>query len=59
MIMLHNHVGGYQHLGKPAAPTLYPEDGGSTFLQNVGNHLQNYTALQPVTPIPKFHYHVF
>jgi hypothetical protein len=26
---------------------MSPEDGGSMFLRNVGNHLQDHTALQP------------
>jgi hypothetical protein len=29
---------------------FYPEDGDDTFLWNVGNHIQDYTALQPKTP---------
>jgi hypothetical protein len=29
----------------------YPEDGDRIFLRNVGNHLQDYTALQRKTPL--------
>jgi hypothetical protein len=41
-------------------PTLnfYPEDGGDTFLQNFGNHLQDYTASKLRTSESR-HYSVF
>jgi hypothetical protein len=37
--MQFSFVDGCQH--------FYLEDGGNTFLQHVGNHLQDYTALEP------------
>lgn len=35
---------------------LQPENGGNTFLRNFGDHMQDYTASQPVRP-PQSHIH--
>jgi hypothetical protein len=40
---------GYQRLGGTYR-FHGPEDGGDTFLRNIGNHLQDYTASQPRKP---------
>jgi hypothetical protein len=35
---------------------LNPEDRGDTFFRNVGNHLQEHKASQPITPQSSVHY---
>lgn len=40
-------------LEEHAAPIFYPVDGGSMFLQNFENHLQDYTVIRPRRPQSK------
>jgi hypothetical protein len=35
----------------PSIKIFYPENGGSMFLQNVCNHQQDFTGLQPRRPL--------
>jgi hypothetical protein len=44
-------TGGYQYFRGCIISILYLEDGADTFLQNVGQHLQDYMASQPRRPL--------
>jgi hypothetical protein len=43
-----------RHLNSTLSSALfYPEDGGGTFIRNVGRYLSDYMASHPETVIPK------
>jgi len=59
VVIPRSHVVGYQCFGGPYCLQLHPEDGGNTFLRNIGILTQQYTVSQTRRPRLGFHYRWF